>query len=227
MIQPCSSLKSFSPIGSNPNYRPEIEGKTVSRLRQLVPKVAQPNVGTASLQLYRNPSQGTIMTAEEHRYFYFFCNDVAKGIGAPYHASIWERMIPQTGEIEPFLRHATVALGALKKSKAAIYQNPIFPQDSDLLDYHHAFAVEAYCKALKGIRESMTQNRGNVRSALLASLLAFCFESLEGHQKAATSHAIGGLTLFHRWQDEHHVSDPMETEDLTFAFLGLVSDIYK
>lgn len=191
-------------------------------LHRLAPKGSD-----TSLQLRRNPHPGTIMTDEENRYFHFFYDELAKEKTAPYHASIWETLIPQMGETEPFLRHATVALGALKKSNAVMNQKPMFSKESTLLDHHHQFAVKAYCKALKGIRESITQNRGDIRSALLASLLAFCFESMEGHQKAATSHAIGGLTLFYKWRNELRISDFMETEDITFAFVGLVSDLFK
>ena len=201
--------------------------KTVAlELRPLSPKTDQPNASQISLQVNRNPYPGTIMNDEEYRYFRSFCKDLAKGFGAPYHASIWERLIPQMGEVEPFIRHATVAIGALRKSHATMNQRRIPSKGSALVDPHYMFAIKAYCKALQGMRESMAQNRGDIKSALLASLLAFCFESLEGHEKAATSHAVGGSTLFHKWQKDHSFSDFMEVEDLSFAFSGLVSDIF-
>jgi len=220
--QKCGVVEEAYSICSYTNFSLQIVKTTAPELRQLIPKAARPSVSQIALQVKRNPHPGIIMTEVENRYFAVFYNDLAKGFGGAYYSSIWQRLIPQMGEVEPFIRHATVALGALTKSSVPMIQNQKPLRGSPLQDPHHMFAMKAYCKALKGIRESMSQNRGDIRSALLASLLAFCFESMQGHETAAFSHAVGGVTLFQNWQKEHSNSNVMEVDDLAFTFAGLV-----
>jgi len=195
-------------------------------LRRLVPTVAQPNISTPPVDWQVNLTNlqaGCVMSKDENRYFRFFCSDVAKRFGAPYNFSVWEKLIPQVGEVEPFIRHATVALGALQKSIIVMGHDQKSPRNSHSLDPHHMFAVKSYCKALGGMRKAMAQNQGNLTSAFLACILAFCFENLEGHQKAAGSHAIGGSSLFHKWRLEKPHSNSTDIEDLDSVFAELVS----
>jgi hypothetical protein len=164
------------------------------------------------------------MDDREWRYFRFYCNEIAAQITGPFRSSLWNRLVPQAGEMEPFIKHAIIALGALSVSKshdgvglagfatAALERN-----------IHHQYALIQYCQALKGMREAIQAKIHDIRKALIACILVFCFESLQGHQAMASAHATSGVNLLCQWkgdQKEHTRTLPME-EDLYAAFSGL------
>jgi hypothetical protein len=129
----------------------------------------------------------------EGQYFRYYCDEIAFQIQGPFRTGVWDRLIPQAGEMQPFIRHAIVALGALSKAYAED-EHPI------LSNPHHMYALKAYCKALKGIRNVLCSGWEDGRNALIACLLVFCFESLQGHQAAATMHAGSLVSLFFNWR---------------------------
>jgi hypothetical protein len=129
----------------------------------------------------------------ESRYFHYYCDEIALQIQGPFRTEVWDRLIPQAGEMQPFIRHAIVALGALSKAYAED-EHPV------LSNPHHMYALKAYCKALKGIRNVLFSEWQDGRNALIACLLVFCFESLQGHQAAATMHAGSLVSLFFNWR---------------------------
>lgn len=59
----------------------------------------------------------------------------------------------------------------------------------------YEFALKEYDKALKGMRTAIENRRHDIRTALVACLLVFCFESLQGNPNAAVSNAQSGLNL--------------------------------
>jgi hypothetical protein len=121
----------------------------------------------------------------EARYFVYYCEGMSKQIGGPFSNKLWDHLIPQAGEGVPFVGRAVIALGALSKSQSmGRKENP-----------HHSYALSQYVQALKGMRKSIAENPGDVRTALIGCLLVFCFESLQGHQGAASLHASSGVDL--------------------------------
>jgi hypothetical protein len=50
---------------------------------------------------------------QEHRFFQLYCDDIAIQIPGPLKTTIWERIIPQMCDAEPFVRHAVVGISAL------------------------------------------------------------------------------------------------------------------
>jgi hypothetical protein len=52
----------------------------------------------------------------------------------------------------------------------------------------------------------MRKGKYNLRNALLACLLAFCFESLHGDAKSTANHAASGLALLQEWMAERTIS---------------------
>ena len=134
------------------------------------------------------------------RYFRYFCEGVAGEITGPFKTSVWSRLIPQAAEAEPFIKHGIIALSALSKSRAVMNHDQS-PGSTTLTNLHHKFAVKEYCKVLKGLREAMSPSGGNARTALLACLLAFCFEALQDDQTAASMHASGGVNLLYQYHN--------------------------
>ncbi len=128
-----------------------------------------------------------------HR-FRIYLENSAKQIAGPFPSSLWEKMIPQISEMEPFVRHAVIAIGAL--SKPALQQNSplILPQSPD-----YEYALREYGKALQGMRNAIANGEHDLQKALVACLLVFCFESMVGNQVSAAIHAESGLALLHSW----------------------------
>lgn len=184
----CERCRKFGAVCGYPNkansYKPN------PPKRNIAPKAS------STLSGLRKVQSGPRIREDEARYFRFFCEEAAAEIAGPYRTSVWARMVPQAGEAEPFIAYAAVALGALTKSiiDGTNQQGSVRPS---LTNPHYEFAVKLYCKALKGMREAIEQINPNPRNALLACLLAFCFESLQDNQEAASTHAIGGVTFLY------------------------------
>lgn len=131
---------------------------------------------------------------EEARYFRYYCEDVATQLSGALETTLWDRIIPQAVESEPIIRHAVVAVAALNKSRidaglrGAGRSNP-----------HHQYALVQYGKALKKIRDALDDGVKDPRRSLMACLLVFCLESLQGYQTSASNQASVGVNLLQRW----------------------------
>jgi hypothetical protein len=126
--------------------------------------------------------------------------------------------------MEPFIGRALIALGALCKSMALSSSNSQ-NQTLEPENPHHQYALSQYCKALKGMRKSIQDNPLDARTALIGCLLIFCFESLQGHQGAASAHASSGINAITNmcrrgWQPKSW-KDSELGEDLYAAFSSL------
>jgi hypothetical protein len=138
---------------------------------------------------------------QEFRYFRIFCEETATQIAGPFKSPLWGTLVPQASELEPFVRHAMVAIGAITKISKAARRSQACGQRSyqnQNLDSEHQYALKQYDKALKGMREATVRGEHDPRTALIACLLAFCFETLQGRQGPACALASSGLTLFHQ-----------------------------
>ena len=121
----------------------------------------------------------------EARYFIYYCDGISKKIGGPFNSKLWAQLVPQAGEGTPFIGRAVIALGALSLSLSTSQER----------ERHHRYALNQYVLALQGMRRSIKDHPYDVRTALIGCLLIFIFESLQGHQAAACSHASSGTNL--------------------------------
>jgi hypothetical protein len=161
--------------------------------------------------------------------FQTFLNDTVKYIAGPFKNSLWERLIPQISELEPFVRHAVIAIGALSKNRKSSGLQAM--QASD-----YRYALTQYGKSIRGMREAIANGQHDLRKALVACLLVFCFEGMLGNQASASLHAESGLMLLHQWSTNKNPSGkPWVTEkawkdqllegDLLEAFTALDSQV--
>ncbi len=130
---------------------------------------------------------------EESRYFRFYCENVASQLQGPLETTLWDRIIPQAVETEPIIRLSVVALAALHKSRMEAAQGV------KMSSPHHRYALTQYGKALKQIRDNLTDGVQDPRKSLMACLLVFCLESLQGYQSSASNQASMGVNLLQRW----------------------------
>jgi Fungal Zn(2)-Cys(6) binuclear cluster domain len=132
----------------------------------------------------------------EARYFLYYCEEVSIQIGGPFQSQLWDQLIPQAGEEVPFIGRAVIALGALSLSQSLTSKSPrASMRDLQEKEKHRRYALTQYVRALQGMRKSIKDHPSDVRTALIGCLLVFCFESLQGHQAAASAHASSGSNL--------------------------------
>ena len=144
----------------------------------------------------------------ELRYFRIFCDETASQIAGPFKSSLWDRLVPQASEVEPFVRHAIVAIGAIaniSRDARGFLMSGKGNYKNQNLDVEHQYALKQYDKALKGMRDAMMRGDHDPRTALIACLLAFCFETWEGRQGPGCTLASSGFTLLHQPNSGHDV----------------------
>jgi hypothetical protein len=134
---------------------------------------------------------------QEYRYFLYYCQEISSQLAGPFKSQLWSHLIPQASESEPFILAAIVALGAISKSRVL----------SDEQIPHRQYALSQYLKALQGMRLSLQDSPENSRKVLIGTLLIFCFESLQGHHVAASSHASCGLAFLLQWRRNQQLSN--------------------
>jgi len=128
--------------------------------------------------------------------------ETASQISGPFQTSLWACLIPQACEAEPFLRQLVIATAALSYA-----YTEEFSERGELWATSrrttYSYALNQYDKALQGMRDAIIKGRYNLRNALLACLLVFCFESLHGDTKSTASQAASGLALLQEWMAKH------------------------
>ncbi|PQE17986.1 zn2 cys6 dna-binding protein [Rutstroemia sp. NJR-2017a BVV2] len=130
---------------------------------------------------------------DEHagRYFRYFCEDVAANITGPLPSSVWSKIIPQVGEMEEYIANGLVAIGALSKARKELAEGRS-PESKE----HYQYALKQYGKSLRGINTAIEKGaRRCPRTALIACILVFCIESMQGHQASASLHAANGVNM--------------------------------
>lgn len=137
--------------------------------------------------------------SQEGRFFRKYL-EIATQIRGPFSTSLWESLIPQSSEAEPYIRHALVAIGAISKSLKDTRLDGAGSQNLRLCDNpNYIYALKKYDKALRGMRDAISEGKGDVRNTLFACLLIFCFENMVGKPGAAGANAISGLMVIYQW----------------------------
>jgi len=132
------------------------------------------------------------------RYFRYYCDEVSAQISGTFMTTLWDRLIPQAGEIEPVIRHAIVALGALSKSRLTSPYTIMTctPKNPSI---HLQRGLYYYGMALKAMRAKIQTSNESPRTILLTCILFFCLETMQGSIISATAHASNGANLHYRW----------------------------
>jgi hypothetical protein len=178
----------------------------------------------------RIPSSSPFESDLELRYFRIFCDHFASDIASPFTPTLWKQLIPQASELEPFLRDAMVAIGALSQSrvnfKPPASEGGIVTVRGTQLTEGHYYALKKYDKALHGLRTSTERGQLNLRHGLFACILIFCIETIQGRQGAACVFVKGGLSLYQKWRAEQFKHASLQTrflldDEMGKAFLSL------
>ncbi|KAG0652582.1 transcriptional regulatory [Hyphodiscus hymeniophilus] len=133
------------------------------------------------VQIPPSISAARFESEQELHFFQSFRKETASQIAGPLKSLLWGRLVPQTSESTPFVRHAMIAIAAMSQISR---------------EAGNSQAALGYI-SLKGIRDATTRNQQDLRTSLIACLLVFCFEILQGSERSARALAFSGLTLFH------------------------------
>jgi hypothetical protein len=148
----------------------------------LVPMKPRPSCVNACIPAFSIPGD-----EQEHRYYQLFCDRTASDLAGYYPTDFWKRIAVQESFSEPAIRHAVVALGALTKSLHESKNQPfamIMPPSNASVE-HHEFALKQYNKAIVNLRQTISEGKPQIRTALVACLLFVCFENFHGDYEAA------------------------------------------
>jgi hypothetical protein len=165
------------------------------------------------------------------RPFQNYYNEAAAHIRGIFQTSFWEKLAsPEICRESPFIQHGIIAVGTLSRlSQRETNIDPaIMDRISAQMSTGYSYALNHYDQALQGSRAAIANGQNNIRKALIACLLVFCFESLQGNQDSAIMQARSCLKLLDDWILSKQAlggSDPIDDgilgQDLMDAFVAL------
>lgn len=150
--------------------------KLPSQPRQLLPQSSTrlPSIITPATAIFGNQS--------EYQYFQHFREEITHDLSGAIPQPMWNCVILRACNDSLPLRDLTCSVAALSMARDSALKG----SGND----HHVFAARYYGRALRGIQTMInTANEADAsRLTLLASLLIFCFESLQGESANALEH---------------------------------------
>ncbi|KAE9374633.1 hypothetical protein N431DRAFT_455373 [Stipitochalara longipes BDJ] len=145
---------------------------------------------------------GNLLTRNEveSRYLKDFHNKSSSGLDGILNWSIWNHLVLQLSNHEPFIHDSCVAIGALMKA-VDINESELEDEASSstlhIAKMHREFALLKYGKAVKQMQEALID--AELRLVLVACLLVFCFENLLSNRFEALAHVTSVQPLLRAW----------------------------
>ncbi|KFY45973.1 hypothetical protein V494_00673 [Pseudogymnoascus sp. VKM F-4513 (FW-928)] len=167
-------------------------------------------------------------TEIENRYFRYFQETATTGLDGTWGWSLWNSLMLQSSQQEPFVRHSITAIGALLKSHEAAYLAGVRPR-SAVVPYmarlHRSFAISKYDTAVRSMRKAISAGASNPRQTLLGCILVVCFEMLIGNSPLAIKHAHSGTSILRQWRSETQTPSQKQRQVLSPAPLVVEDEI--
>jgi hypothetical protein len=132
--------------------------------------------------------------AEDSQYFRFFRDETAFELcGGFFEEPLWTRMVLQSCHEAPCIHRIALSIAGLSRAmKTNHFKNPAVPKDS-----HEAYALQQYLKSLRHFRLFIKSNgTPDPRILLMAGLLIYCFECLQGNMDNAVQHIQSMMAVF-------------------------------
>ena len=149
----------------------------------------------------------TDVAPAELRALGFFHQKTAPALASYFDADFWTKLVFQMSYVEPAVRHATAALGALHEQREMnMRADPVLPASAnqaeqsgnDALkaynDEHEQFALIQYGKAISHLSERL-KGDSSIEVALLACILFVCVEFLRGDRDPVVQHFQSGMSI--------------------------------
>lgn len=194
--------------------------------KKLLPKsTLSSGLAPAPAKIALSPTPGIRFQQErEYRYFRLFQDKLALEFSSGFETTLWNQLVLQAADSRPIFQ-LTVATGALRQAS-------LMPQAKELDGKvsHRQHALQQYSLALKGVQKMLSQDKDSLRTALISSLLIFCFENMLGDTERAVRNIQSALGVIHKilcdannaspYFQQNHVSIGIE-EEIIHAFMRL------
>jgi hypothetical protein len=135
----------------------------------------------------------------EYQYFLYFQEETSRDLSSCFDTSLWSHVVLQASQGEPFLCQLIVSIGALSRAanvQTTSYDTALPHRHATQSEYstHLQYARIQYGRALAGIQRSLDKKQ-SARVALIAAVLIYCFEHLNGEVDSAIRHMESALQL--------------------------------
>jgi hypothetical protein len=137
----------------------------------------------------------------ESKYLQHFHNKSCSGLDGLVPWSIWNHLILQLSNREPFIYDSCVAIGALMKAveinESMLAGVACGPSTFQMAKMHREYALLKYGKAVKTMQKALVG--AELRLILIACLIVYYFENLVSNRHSALSHGSSGQQLLRDW----------------------------
>ena len=129
----------------------------------------------------------------------------------------------QACERQESIRNAVIAIGALDQTLEAVQldrRKPSFDLTSvdGHVTSHHHFALRQYGKAVRKMREDLSDGYQDLRTTVMSCLLFVAFELFHGNHTSALQQASLGLKMImERMKDSRNTKSPTQRLDDLFS----------
>lgn len=133
------------------------------------------------------------LTRDERHYLDFFKISTVTQFSTHFGREFWQHMLPQMGESEPALQHASIAMGAL-------HWNFVEKRSSARASANDPFALQQCNRAISYLQDKLTdKTRAHLEIALVTCIMFISFALCQGDCYAASRLLEGGSKLLRDW----------------------------
>lgn len=133
------------------------------------------------------------LSQRERWHFEFFIRYTSSQCSVFYGYDFWQRIVPQYTEIEPGLRHAVIAVGALHRN---FEDSQLNSQEPDF-----SFAIQQCNRAIYNLKHRLIGDQSqHMEVALITCILFVSFAFLQGDAGAACRLIHGGVKMMTEWE---------------------------
>jgi len=167
----------------------------------------------------RAPQSNRVQSPDEFQCLRFYSEYVAPQLSGLLGGDFWTRLILQTGNQQPFIKNAVIAIGAFGRilkvggvlAKSSLLPRSGMTNDEAALQRNYVFALQEYHKFILGTRVHLSSQEDDKRLVLISCLLITCIERLQNHNQSALTQAARGLQIMQEWiranAKPHNVED--------------------
>ena len=160
-----------------------------------------------ALSIIPGPAISITGTNQERRSFAFFCHQIGQQLSTALKIAQTHQLILQASHCDEAVRCAAVALGSIGERLSI---NNVLTLDNEQANACHEFAHLQYYKALKRLRERISNDcEGSANLAIVLCFLFTIFEFLQGNDAGSLIHLRSGLNILRR--DHGSLSTGLQT----------------
>lgn len=165
-----------------------------------------------------------LISSNDVPHFDYFRISCTEEFSRSFNATLWKQLILQAAYIEPFMLHAVLSIGAIRRSQ-------LDPLSSASTSAVLQYSKERYKEATMKLANLLKAKRVHMdwKLALLGSLVFLAVEVLRGHEHAALLHFRSGSDILKSLSFDEtllpprmlHLSQGEEFDDVVTAFTRL------